>query len=90
MFDFIIFIVGVPLMAFLGLAFLGTTVMIIYRDVFRIDDKVSEWFTRQFGTGYGLGYPSEHNRLLLLGLAVFFAFLGYACLRYGVIEPIAE
>jgi len=90
MFDFIIFIVGVPLMAFFGLAFLGATFGIIYRDVLRIDDKVSEWFDRQFGTGYGLGQPRKHNRLLLLGLAVIIAFIGYACLRYGVVEPIAE
>ena len=87
--DIIILIIFVPLMAFIGLGALGTTVMIIYRDVLRFDDKVTDWFDRQFGTGYTLGPSGTHNRLLLLGLAAITAFFGYLCLRYGVVEPIA-
>ena len=88
--EFIILIIVVPLMAFLGTYFLGTAAGLIYRDVLRIDDKVSEWFDRQFGTGYGIGIPRDYNPLLLMGLAVILTFMGYACLRYGVVEPIAE
>jgi hypothetical protein len=50
--DIIILIIFVPLMAFIGLGALGTTVMIIYRDVLRFDNKVSDWFEREFGTGH--------------------------------------
>ena len=87
--NIIILIIFVPLMALAGLCALGTAVMIIYRDVLQFDDKVTDWFDRQFGTGYTLGQPRKHNRLLHLGLAAIMAFFGYACLRYGVVEPIA-
>ena len=82
-------IIFVLLMAFLGLCALGTAVIIIYCDILRIDGKVSEWFDSEFGTGYGLGQSRRHNRLLLLAPAVIMVFIGYACLRYGVVEPIA-
>ena len=88
--EFIILIIVVPLMAFLGTYFLGTAVSMIYRDVLRNDDKFTAWLDRQFGTGYGIGISRDHNRLLLIGLAVILTFMGYACLRYGVVEPIAE
>jgi len=90
MFEVITLIVVVPLMAFIGTTFLVTAAGMIYRDVLRIDDKVSEWFDRQFGTGYGIGIPRDHNRLLVMGSAVILTFMGYACLRYGVVELIAE
>ncbi len=67
--NIIILIIFVPLMALAGLCALGTAVGIIYRDILRIDGNVREWFDGQFGTGYGLGQPRKHNRLLLLGLA---------------------
>ena len=90
--DFIILIIAVPLMAFLGLASLGSAILAIYRDVFGLNDKVSEWLDREIGTGWGLGEPRPRSflgRLVYAGLAVVFAMFAYALLRYGVVEPIA-
>jgi len=94
--DFIILIVVVPLMAFLGFYFLGSAILAIYRDVLGIDDKVSEWLDRGFGTGLGLARidpapgSALSGRLVVVGIAAIFAFLAYLTLRYGVVEPIAS
>ena len=97
MIDYVILIVAIPLMAFIGLGALGTAVLIIYRDLLGIDDKASWWLDRQFGTGFGIskrwtesGSNVLLKRLALLGLAVGSGFFGYLCLRYGVAELIAE
>jgi len=94
MVDFIILIIFVPLMAFIGLGFLGSAILMVYRDVIGIDDKVREWLDRQIGTGYGLGRTEQDSgllrRLVYAGLAVVFAILAYSILRYGVVEPIAS
>jgi multisubunit Na+/H+ antiporter MnhB subunit len=91
--DFIILIVVVPLMAFLGFYFLGSAILAIYRDVLGIDDKVSELLDRGFGTGLGLARTAQGSglsgRLVVAGIAAIFAFLAYLTLRYGVVEPIA-
>ena len=91
--DFIILIFVVSLMAFLCFYFLGSAILAIYRDVLGIDDKVSEWLDRGFGTGWGLGRPALGSglagRLVAAGIAAIFAFLAYLALRYGVVEPIA-
>ena len=93
MVDFIIFILVVPLMAFVGLCFLGSAILMIYRDVLGIDNKVSEWLDRQVGTGWGLGRTKQGSglagRLVYAGIAVVLAILAYWILRYGVVEPIA-
>lgn len=100
--DFIILIVVVPLMAFLGFYFLGSAILAIYRDVLGIDDKVSEWLDRGFGTGLGLARTAQGSdlsgrlgsdlsgRLVVAGIAAIYAFLAYLTLRYGVVEPIAS
>ena len=92
--DFIILIVLVPLMAFLGFYFLGSAILAIYRDVLGIDDKVSEWLDRGFGTGLGLARTAQGSdlsgRLVVVGIAAIYAFLAYLTLRYGVVEPIAS
>ena len=93
MVDFIILIIFVPLMAFIGLGFLGSAILMVYRDVIGIDDKVSEWLDGQVGTGWGLGEPRGSGflaRLVYAGIAVVFAILAYSILRYGVVEPIAS
>ncbi len=94
MIDFIILIIVVPLMAFIGHSFLGSAILMIYRDVLGIDDKVSEWLDRGFGTGLGLAPTAQGSglsgRLVAVGIAAIFAFLAYLTLRYGVVEPIAS
>ena len=93
MVDFIILIIFVPLMAFIGLGFLGSAILMVYRDVIGIDDKVSEWLDRQVGKGWGLGEQQGSGflaRLVYAGIAVVFAILAYSILRYGVVEPIAS
>ncbi len=93
MIDFIILIIVVPLMAFIGLGFLGSAILMIYRDVLGIDDKVSEWLDRQIGTGWALGrtrFSGFLDRLVCAGIAVVFAILAYWLLRYDVVEAIAS
>lgn len=90
--DFIILILIVPLMALLGIYFLGSAVLAIYRDVLGMDDKFSEWLDRGFGTGWGLGlseWGSGAKKLVAAGIGVLFAVLAYALFRYGVVEPVA-
>ena len=80
-------------MAFIGLGFLGSAILMIYRDVIGIDNNVSEWLDRQIGTGVGLGksrVSGLSSRLLYAGMALVFAILAYWTLRYGVIEPIGS
>lgn len=92
--DFIIFIIFVPLMAFIGFGFLGSAILLIYRDVLGFDDKVSEWLDRQVGTGWGLGGRLNENsfakRVVYAGIAVVCAILAYLILRHGAVEPIAS
>ncbi len=92
--DLIILIILVPLMAFIGFTFLGSAILMIYRDVLGFDDKVSEWLDRQVGTGWGLGGRlndgSFAERAVYAGIAVVCAILAYWLLRYGVVEPIAS
>ena len=86
-------IIIVPLMALIGLSFLGIAVRMVC-DLFGIDNKVSEWLDRQFGTGWGLRRIEQGSgllkRLVYAAIAVVLAFLAYSLLRYGVVEPIAE
>jgi hypothetical protein len=92
--ELIVLIIIVPIIALVGLSFLGTAVRMVYRDVLGIDDKVSEWLDRQFGTGWGLRRLEQgsglQKRLVYTAIAVVLAFLGCSLLRYGVFEPIAK
>jgi len=91
--DFIILAIVVPFMALVGVYFLGSAILAVYRDVLGIDDKVSERLDRAFGTGWGLGrseWGSGAKKLVAVGVAAILSFLGYLCIRYGVVEPIAE
>jgi len=93
MVDLVILIIAVPLMAVIGLAFLGTAILITCRDVLGLDNKMTEWFDRQVGTGFGLGnsrVDSSLGPLLYVGLAILFAIFAYWFFQYGVVEPIAE
>jgi hypothetical protein len=94
MVDFIILIIFVPLMAFIGLTFLVTAILAVYRDVLGFDDNVSEWLDRKFGTGGGLRTrlkeSSFGNRAVYAGIAVVCAVLAYLFLRYGVVGLIAS
>ena len=90
--DLVLLAIVVPFMALVGLYFLGSAVLAIYRDVLGIDDKFSQWLDRAFGT-WGLGRSEGHSgarKLVAVGVAAILGFLGYLCIRYGVIEPIAE
>lgn len=92
--DFIILIIVVPLMAFLGAVFLGTAVGIMYREVLGIDDRVSKWLDRQFGTGMGLRLAKQYRglqeRLAYLVAAGVMASMGYALIRDGVVGLILK
>ena len=92
--DFIVLILVVPLAALLGIYFLGSAILAIYRDVLGIDNKVSERLDRGFGTGWGLSGIGQRSgsekRLVAAGIGVLFAILAYVLFRYGVVEPIAS
>jgi len=92
--DLVVLMIVAPFMALVGITFLGTAALMVYRDVLGIDDKVSEWLDRAFGSGYGLARIERASglpkRLMYAVIAVVLFILAYLCIRYGVVEPIAE
>ena len=90
MVDLVILIIAVPLMAVIGLAFLGTAILITCRDVSGLDNKMT---TDKWVQDFGLGnsrVDSSLGPLLYVGLAILFAIFAYWFFQYGVVEPIAE
>jgi len=91
--DLVVLMIVGPLMALIGFYALGSAILAIYRDVLGNNDKVSEWLDSAFGTGWRLGtseWGSGAKKLVAAVIAAILGFFAYACIRYGVVEPIAE
>ncbi len=94
MIDYLFPFFVVVICAFLGVGFLASAVLVVYRDVLGRDDKFSLWLDRGFGTGYGLGKRSVVsnpylNKLIHVVIAVLIVLTGCALIWFGVVEPIA-